>query len=255
MADEKVKTPLLIPYPDEQIIEAQIRTIVDRGVLPKASFWSELMTMRRQIGLRYLFHDWTEILFTLVLTLFAMLFLFHQTSGYLEAGQEDVYPFVFIVSPVLYLIIALLFFVAKRQSSTHEVEMTCKYNTFQLAAFRMLAFSLFCLAANAVLISFLMLIYGQFDFVRAYLMSASSLFLFSSAFLYVLRTFRSTAFQLSCLLVWIVLNLAACTYGGEWYRAWLDRIPLFVYAVLTIVGLLIYLRNIRLIPSMTDRKE
>ena len=129
-----------VPDLDDQTVRIQIDKIVSVGVKPKQSFPSYLKSMMQQVGLRHIFSDRLEITFiTLLVTMMIGLMVF--LPYYSEI--HDMYGYIFLLSPILFLVLSIFTYVRKTQNHTYDVEMACKYNVYQIIAFRMLVFSVF----------------------------------------------------------------------------------------------------------------
>ncbi|OWR28658.1 hypothetical protein CDO73_17295 [Saccharibacillus sp. O23] len=232
-----------VDYPTETEQRRQIGRIVQIALPKRLSFPAYVTEMYRQVGFRHLFRDLTEIVFVLLLGIgvwiFTALFAMEQRN------TELAYGFIFMVSPLLYLAISALFFAELRRSDTYAVEMACRYNVYQLASLRMLAFAAVCLVLNAALVCWLSLAYGSVDAPRGLLLSASSLMLFAAAFLYGLLRGRSTAARYGWVALWPVLNLILGIAAPRIYGLLMIQLPLYVYAVMFALGGWLYFRQIR----------
>ncbi|MBP1993635.1 hypothetical protein [Paenibacillus eucommiae] len=237
--------PFPIDFPDDSTIEAQIKSIVTKGLAPKESFYSYLKNMYGQLGFKYMFRDITEIIFALVLGFLILLFVAIGTHYSLAFRIDAMYSFIFIFSPVLYLITSIIFFIQKKNRVNYEVEMTCKYNIYQLAAFRMLVFSLICMALNAILIYFIMASFHQINFLYALMLSAASLFLFSTAFLYTIIRMSSSIAKYGLTIGWMLLNLLLFTFNTEQYTLFLSSLPIYVYVVIAAVCFFFYIKHLK----------
>ncbi|KNF08403.1 hypothetical protein CLPU_7c00310 [Gottschalkia purinilytica] len=240
------KDKFSIDMPDETIIEAQIDTIVKKGLNPKNSFYSDLKSMYKQIGFKYLFHDMLEITFT-VLIIFSMLLVPVIISSEIhdKVNSRYIYAFIFTVSPIMYLVISLLSFVNTKQKGTYEIEMTCKYNIYQLATLRMLVFSVLCILFNSIFVYTINVIYEQIDFLRAFIVSSTSLFLFSTIFLYMIIITRSKLIKYIVITSWIVLNSLLVVFNIDFYIYLLIKIPIYVHLVVTAICIYVYINKLK----------
>jgi len=118
-----------IDIPDEKTIKSQIDLIVTRGISKPKAFHAYLSEMYQQLGFRYLFRDATEILFVILLTFSVFVFgIFPIAESKVQIGT--LYSYLFVLSPILYMLIASIFVVNVYKRDTFEVEMTCKYHVF-----------------------------------------------------------------------------------------------------------------------------
>ncbi|MFB1051023.1 hypothetical protein [Paraliobacillus sp. JSM ZJ581] len=229
---------------DETSIQNEIRIIIEKGLDPKASFWSYLATMYKQIGFRFIFKDFAEILFTLSLSIVVVLSLILTSVDYIHVKNVNLYSIIFIWSPLIYFTMSYFFFINQKTKSTYEVEMTCKYDLFQLAAFRMLLFSVVSMLINSVFIY--TLVYNQgLNFFYAFLLSASSLFVFALIFLYVQTRTVNRVYKILFLVVWLIGNLMASYYSSNFYLRFLEQIPIYIYGFIAIGAIMLYIKNLK----------
>lgn len=238
------KEKLTIDYPDEQTIKSQIELIISKGVTKPKSFPKYLREMYQQLGFRYLFRDATELIFVVLLAVSVFLFGAFQAIEN-EMQVSKMYSFIFILSPILYILIATLFLVNVSRKSTFEVEMTCKYHVFQLAAFRMLVFSIVSVLINICLIIFLSMIIHTFKLFEALLISISSLSVFATIYLYVLQKFKSRFASYVMIAGWLMINFIPAVYSLEFYTFVLSQIPIYLYVVVSLGCLFVYLFRLK----------
>ncbi|GAA0433362.1 hypothetical protein GCM10008983_07500 [Lentibacillus halophilus] len=233
-----------IPFLNESSKQREISTIITNGLDPKASFWSYLANMYKQVGFRFMFKDFAEILFTLLISIVIVLAFILSSMDYMDTQNVNLYTIIFIWSPVTYLLMAYLFFLNQKKKTTYEVEMTCKYNLHQLAAFRMLAFSVVSMIINGLFI-YALNFQHDLNFLYAFLLSSSSLFLFALIFLYVQLHTKTRASKIILLTIWLSSNLLASYYNTNLYMNVLQQIPFYVYGVMAIVSIILYVKNLK----------
>ncbi|KQO17853.1 hypothetical protein [Paenibacillus sp. Leaf72] len=249
MKTDKTET---IELPSELEIEQQINLIVARGLVPKQTFSAYLRLMYTRLGFRYMFHDWTEIAFALASGSLLMLFALFLESSHSQVIEEDIYAAIFIGSPVLYLLVSTLFFVRRKHSDTYETEMVCKYNVYQLASLRMLAFSLICLALNVALVLAASAMFQHIHLLFALALSASSLFLFSVVFLYIILRIRSDITKYALISLWFAGNIGLKALFSTEYIQLLQTIPVSVYLLLTAVCGALYIKNLNQLRKLQN---
>ncbi|NGZ74018.1 hypothetical protein [Saccharibacillus alkalitolerans] len=232
-----------IDYPDEREIRLHVASIVEKALPVRPSFPAYIGGMYRQLGFRHLFRDLTEIVFVLLLGLGILVFM---ALFMLEnANADSLYAFIFIVSPLLYLAVSLIFFADLRRRDTYQVEMACRYNVYQLASLRMLTFSAVCLVLNAGFVCWIALTSGQVDLLRGLLLSASSLFAFAAAFLYGMLRGRTAAGRYATVGLWPLLNAGLWIAEPHGYRVLLSGVPIYAYLGLLLLGAAIYVGQAR----------
>ena len=233
-----------VPIPEEKFIDEEIQLILRKGLDPKASFWSYLVGMYKQVGLKFIFRDFAEILFTIVIAMVAASALIVGAAETPMMREINLYTLIFAWSPMTYLVMAYLFFMIQKKKPAYEVEMTCKYNLHQMSALRMLVFSIISMIVNGLIISLLMLEH-KVNFLYALLLSSSSLFLFALAFLYVMLRTHSGLSKLILFVGWMGGNLLASYYSHEYYLHVLKQIPFYVYGIIVVTGLVLYVKNLK----------
>ncbi|MCR1899148.1 hypothetical protein NSA47_09145 [Irregularibacter muris] len=246
------KHRLKIDFPNERIIESQIQKIISKGIKPKESFYGYVKNMYQRIGLRYIFHDATEIAFTFFIVAFILVRLTMGIAMETGVPDESIYSFIFIISPLLYLSMALVSFVNTRLNDTYDLEMTCKYNIYQLAAFRMLIFSITSIIANTLMIYFVTIIYRQMDFFTALMISTTSLFTFSTILLYGMQKRNIPIIRYFIVGGWILANLLLIIYSKKFYNMLLSHIPIYVYLVVAIGCIYTYIKNLKKLIFSSD---
>ncbi|WP_055669509.1 hypothetical protein [Desnuesiella massiliensis] len=243
-----------VDIPDEITVKKEIDIIVEKGMKPKESFCTYIKNMYKLIGVKYLFHDAIEIIFVILLFAFILSTLVINKELWSYQPKGSIYAFIVIVSPLLYLAISLLSFINTKQKGTYEIEMTCKYNLYQLAAFRMLVFSVLCILFNVALVGFISLMYAEISFLRALMISITSLFLFSTTFLYITLIMKSKITKFFVIGGWILINLFLCLSNIKSYINVLNTIPIYVYLVVTLLCIYGHIKRLKNIMSFRSIK-
>lgn len=246
------KNRLEIDYPKDAIIESQIQMIISQGMKPKESFYSYVKKMYRQIGLRNIFHDATEIAFTFFIVISVLLFVTIGAVRESGVADESIYSFIFITSPMIYLAMALVSFVNTKFNGTYELEMTFKYNIYQLAALRMLIFSVISIIVNTMMIYLVTIINQQMSFFTALMISTTSLFVFSTIFLYGMMKRNTSITKYLIVGGWIFSNLLLIIYSKEFYNTLLIFVPIHVYLVVILGCIYAYIKSLKKLMFSTD---
>ena len=220
-----------IPMPDGETIQKQVKLIVSQGVQPKVSFYSFLREMMSQVGWRHLFSDRLELglIFIIALSINSLLFLLPA-----NVDVQAIYGAIFLISPLVFLSLSIYAFVNKTENATYEVEMACKYNVYQIVAFRMLVFSIISIVTNTIAVSLVAMHFPNVEFLRAYMISTTSLFLFSVLFLYALMGRHSRKYVIGIVSLWLIANLSVQVVDASFYSAFLTKTPLVVYALVNL---------------------
>jgi hypothetical protein len=249
MNKEKFK----VDFPSDEDIARQIDLIVKKGLPKKETFFKQVYTMYRQLGFQFLFPNSIEIVFISILIVTFLFIAGLHARDYFEAEPGSVYTFIFVTSPLLYLTICSFSLYRTWDNRTYELEMTCKYDLFQLTAVRMLAFSILCFAVNTVFIIVMVNVYHHVLFVKAFLISTTGLFLFSTLTLFVLMNNQSKIIKISLLVGWTAVNLLAFIWSKNFYLLVLNNISISVYVVINVSLVVLYIKHLQ--KMMQFRKK
>ncbi|MBN3553912.1 hypothetical protein JYA63_06535 [Fictibacillus nanhaiensis] len=232
-----------IEYPTDSERGKQISYIVSVGLTKPKSFLSYLHEMYQQLGFRYLFRDATEILFTIGLALAVMLYGIFSLKSSIDT--QALYSFIFTLSPICFFALSSLFLVRALTKDTFSVEMTCKYHVFQLAAFRMLIFSLLTMVMNIVLIIVLSFLFQSIHILDALLLSCSSLSIFSVLYLYALRHAKGLYATYVMMTSWLIVNVLPAFLSQNMYSMFLSHVPAYVYGIVLIISIVLYVKTLK----------
>ncbi len=224
--------------------------IVDLGVRNKVSFLKYLKNVYKELGFKNIFHDKNE-LFIIIIT-FIILSL--TLPSYFERSIEDTYKFVFLIAPILYLITSIFSFYNSKENGAFEIEMTCKYNLYQLSAIRMFIFSVVTAIINTIIIFIGSLFNKELDVIRLVCVSITGLFLFSTIFLYVLIAFRSRVIKSFIIAGWIVINIFLSNLNSSIYNTLLTRAPIYMHIIITAICIALYVRNLNKLINFRREK-
>lgn len=240
------------PAPEEQ--RAAVQSIIKSGVPRRRSVVGDFMEMYRGLGFRIIFHDMADVIFLAFLGAASVfrLILGRFASGYSNRGA--VYTVLFTASPVLYFLLCLLAFWKERMSGTFEVKMSCKFTVYHLTAFRMMMFSCACISFNLAFV-WLSCAAGIFpNFWQTFLVTASSLFLFSVLFLFSLLFSGRPAAPAGAAGLWLAGNLLLHAFFPAGYERVLRWVPLYLHLAVIAVLAVLYLAGLkRLISRQKER--
>lgn len=248
------KDKLYIDMPDEITIQNEINSILEKGIKKEEPFYLYMKNMYGKIGVKYLFHDAGEIIFTVTLILTLLILAAANITSEINVKSESLYVFIMIVSPILYLVMSLLAFVIAKDRGTYEIMMTCKYNLYELAAFRMFVFSIICILSNVVLICTITARYDEINFWRAFVISVTSLFLFSTTFLYIMFITGRKFVKYIVIIGWIFINFALSIFNKNIYIELLTSMPIFVYLIVTAFCIYTYLKKLKKLINFSNMK-
>ncbi len=227
-----------------------MENIINLGMRKKTSFLKYLKNIYKELGFRSIFHDKNE-LFIIIIT-FIILSL--TLPSYFERNIEDTYKFVFLIAPILYLITSIFSFYNSKENGAFEIEMTCKYNLYQLSAIRMFIFSILTAVLNTIIIFISSLFNNELDVVRLVCISITGLFLFSTIFLYSLIAFRSRVIKSFIIAGWIVVNLFLSNLNSSIYNEFLTRAPIYMHIIITAICIALYIRNLNKLINFRREK-
>lgn len=231
-----------IPMPDDSTIDRQISQIVSKGLVRRESFSSYLRSMVQQVGWRHLFSDRLELSFIVMIAIgLYSLFLIMPIHG----DVQSLYAYIFLLSPILFLAFSIYTYMNKTQNATYDVEMACKYNVYQVVAFRMLAFSVSTMILNTLAIAFVAMKYEEIHFVRAFMISGTSLFLFSIILSIALMNRRTKGLVIVTITIWLLGNNILRSVNNEFYNGMLLHMPVIVYAVALLGCLILYMNYLK----------
>ncbi|WP_020615022.1 hypothetical protein [Paenibacillus daejeonensis] len=248
------KEKLVIPYPDEEGIQNEVERILASSMPPRRSFADYITLMLREVGLRHLFRDWTELTYVSLITISLLALMMTAYGSAASPVPAMTYVLLFTLSPVLYLSIALLFFAGKRDQETYQVEMVCKYNVYQLSALRMLVFGTAAIAVNTVGVGIGSWLLPHLDPIKGWLISMASLLLFGTAFLVFMRQSSGKVMRVLFIAGWLVMNLLLYQFNEFFYTVILNRIPLLGYAIWIVACGWYFVRCVRMLVTIHQKE-
>lgn len=232
-----------IKLPDEYTIQTQIQHIVDNGLQKKVSFFAYLKSMYQHIGLKHVFSDRIEYVIASVTAITFFIISFFM-PGPAEDQVDYLYSLIFLLSPILFTALSVYTYSNKIICGTFELEMSCKYNVFQIIAFRMLAFSVIAILLNTITILLMILKYEDIQFFRAFMISNTGLFTFSVLFLFIMMKRRSKIVAFAIIGGWTFINLILLSVNSSVYREIVFNLPLIVYALVILATSYFYFRSL-----------
>lgn len=233
-----------IPFPDIDKVEREIKTIVAKGVIVPEPFFKLLHIMYKQMGIRFLLRDTKEI--AVSITMMAILMVAIVVTGQDHPNSTpSFYGIIMLISPILYGLLSLLPFFNSKFSGTFEVEMTSKYNLYQIASFRMLVFSVFCFLLNTVWVLSMAVKFSSIQFVQAFMISTTSLLLFSLLFLYVLTILKTMLTKVAVVMGWMGINVLLLIIDSVFYYQLLVAVPWYLYGIIICLTAYLYVKKLK----------
>lgn len=229
-----------IDMPNDLEIKKQVNLILDKGLENKKSFYLYMKEMYKNIGFKNLFHDSSELIFIGVLFISIVVSRIISIRSDYMISKEKIYMLIFIISPLYYLLTNVFSLINVNENNTYDIEMICKYNLYQVAALRMLVFSVISILSSMV---FVLGLYNQINLLRGIMISITSIFLFS------ITKIKYYAARYIVIVGWIIGNGALLRLSSNQYFEFLQSLPLVVYALVTIISAFIYFKNIRILSN------
>ncbi|RDI41354.1 hypothetical protein [Falsibacillus pallidus] len=225
-----------IPMPDDETVKNEVRSITRLGLKQKEPFFPYMLRIGKVLGFKYLFTNTRDGMLLTISTLIAVIFFLNTISD-----APDIYGAVFLISPLLFMSLSLYELYMKKQNATFEVEMTAKYNLYQISAFRMLHFSILSIAGNTI--SFLPVVWkdSSLEFFTLFMISTTSLFIFAIVFLFVYTKKRSGLTANLIGMGWILANIGLRLINANGYNHFLMSLPAILYGIVLIGSVIIYL--------------
>lgn len=232
-----------IPMPDEQTIRTQVEQIVFEGSEQKESFLSYMKSMYQQIGLRHLFIDHSKLVLILFIV-FSLISIFFIQPLSVQVQVNDWYAFIFLISPIVFLVFSFYTYSNQIMNGTYDVEMVCKYNVYQIIAFRMLIFSIVSIVMNTMTLSIIVMANEDIQFMRAFMISITGLFSFSILYLYAMMKRRSTLAVAILIIGWFLGNILFRALSEKLYSNVLVSMPLLVYVIVLVCVIFGYIMHL-----------
>ena len=243
------KKEMNIDVPD--IDFEKIDSIVNKGVKSKISFIRYLINCFKELGFRNIFHDKTELVIIFLICILTLLpFMINLNN----LNIQGLYQFTFGMSPIMYLVAVLFSFYNSKEKGAFDIEMTCKYNLYQLSALRMCIFSLAGILINTLSIIIIWFIGRQIDVIRMIVISITGLFLFSVIFLYSLLKLKLTVSKYFVVSSWIIINLFLSKSNNEAYKEFLIKAPLLIHLIISGICIVLYIKNLNKLINYRYKK-
>ncbi|MBW6410790.1 hypothetical protein [Clostridium weizhouense] len=237
-----------IDFPSLEEVNVEINKILDKGFKKKKGFFQYIISTIKELGFKNIFHDKSELIFISIVSLIFFGFIGNQVV--LDISRKDIYiyklyEYIFIVSPIIYVIISLFSFINTRLKGTYEIEAVCKYNMYNLAAIRMFIFSIASMFLNSFLIVVIYFMSNIFNIIRAYVVSITSLFLFSTIFILTIIYLKRTIYKYLAISAWILVNLILMINENLLYINLITQAPLYIHLIVTIICIIIYIKALK----------
>lgn len=234
-------------------IEKNIEDILEKGLKEKRGFFRFLNSAKNDLGLKNIFIDKSELIFIgLIFIITITLFGLHFNKS-IDGNSEFIYKFKlynFIVAPIVYFIICSYSFINSKLNGTYEIQATCKYNFYNITAIRMFIFSIASILINMAIILAMFLFKRNFNFIEIFIISASSLFIFSVFYISILIYLKKIIYKYIAIIVWILgLVIIFSGVNNYWGKLFLEM-PIYIHLSITITFIIAYIKNLTKLMSV-----
>ena len=239
-----------IPMPDENEKSVAIETILAKGLIRRKSLFQQLNELYRNIGLRRIFWDITDIM---VITFMSTLLLVFVLKD-LIAQKSMVFGILFAISPFMFLFLSLITEAKERMTGLYELKMTCKYTIRQISAFRMLCFSGAGMAFSGLISVTLAFWDGNQEFWQILVISLCALFLYSLLMIAAMnRLHRNWSYYVPSI-VWALLSILPLKLFGEQWESFLRQVPFGIALGFLCILVWLYLWEIKQLIYSNERE-
>lgn len=234
--------------PSQYEKDKAIEDILFKGLSKPKSLWGYLSDIHRALGLRYIFFD---MAFPIVMTVFA-------TIGFIVLYpltlEQHIYTTLFAIAPIFFIFIVLFTETIEQINGMYELKMTCKYTIQQIAAFRVLCFSLL----GTVFCTFISLYFNQlsvaYSFFKTFSLSLCALFLCAFLTIFIMRHFNWKLINFIAMLFWIMIGFIPIWILGEQWELFLSQIPVAITMFVAVIACTLFLMEIKKLTN-THKRE
>jgi hypothetical protein len=245
-----------VKIPSEPEIKKSIDYIVDKGLKTEESFYNYLKNMIQNIGFKFLFNDFGELIFAVSLIIFIQLnsgYFFLNSANSLKI--QDIYFYLFIWSPIVFFVQMVISLNYSKYNGTFLIEMVCKYNIYQIIGLKMFVFSTVSILINTLNVYYISVMNSEIVFIKVLMISISSLFIFSLLFLYAMLKGTHKLTKYVVFICWIVIISVLKILFREYLFNVLDNIPIYIYAGVILVTLAVYISNLKKIIYLNNKRS
>lgn len=231
----------------EASIDENIDEILDKGLKEKQGFFGFLKSVKNELGFKNIFNDKSELVFIGLIFIITMIFFGLNFNENISKGIDFAYRFKvynFTVAPIIYFIICSYSFINSKLNKTYELQATCKYNFYNITAIRMFVFSVISIFINMSIILIMFLTKRNFNIIDTSIISATSLFIFSVLYILILVYLKKTIYKYIAIIIWIVSSVIIFTNLNSYFGKLFLNMPLYIHLLITIISIIIYIKNL-----------
>ncbi len=218
-----------------------IEEILSKGLSKPRSLWGYLCEIYCALGLRYIFLDTAQSILITVTAVIGFAMLYPLVSEYAA---------LFAAAPVFFVCIVLSTETIERGSGLYELKMACKYTIRQIAAFRVLCFSLMSAAGCSLISLYFSRQPVAYDFFRAFSLSLCALFLCSFLTIFLMRRFNWKWIHFSVIPLWISIGILPVWIWGSQWELFLSQIPVAITILVTVIACALFLMEIKILMNI-----
>jgi len=209
--------------------EKSINYIVEHGVVTTTMHYNNILNKVKFCNLKTAFYGIGDCIFIGIMA--GMIFWLML----LQVDSEFIGCWVYLVSPLTYIIIYSLAVWKEMVFKLYEMKMVCRYNMQLLSTFRMLYFSVINLMLNSTVILVMQAVGIKYvAFGKLFGISFAATFLYGIVMLIFRWKKKTVVSQLLCSITWIMLNILLISFFGKDFEKLLLDLP--GYIVMGIVG-------------------
>lgn len=232
-------------FEDINIPDFEIEEIVNEGIEEKESFFKYLKRMKNTLGLNIIFIDKLELIILGVVLTLALTLIGYNFDLSSVNRIKEFYGITFLFSPIIYLSMSLYGLVKSKENNMMEIEITCKYNIYQIATFRIFVFSIIGALINVFVIGLISLLGKNIGFVRLSIISISGVFLFSSIMLFIITKAKWKLGKYIYIVLWIGINLWISFFSNKIGNLIFLNMPIWIHFFIAIGAIVIYIKNLK----------
>lgn len=228
-------------------LEMNIEDILDKGLKEKQGFFKFLKVVKNELGFKNIFIDKSELLFIGSIFVITITFFGLQFNNSIDGDMEFIYKFKtynFIVAPIIYFVICSYSFINSKLNRTYEIQATCKYNFYNITAIRMFVFSIISMLVNTFIILAMFLTKRNFNFIETFIISATSLFIFSVLYIFTLIYLKKTLFKYMIIIMWIIGSIIVFLNFNNYFGKLFLDMPIYIHLIISLICLIGYTKNL-----------
>jgi hypothetical protein len=213
---------------NEREKNASIDYILSRGLAKPQTAGERIAEMTRALGLRFIFWDMGYSMFFAAVTLVIVFTVFRFVPNEYRCSAAVG------AAPLTLLLITLFAETSERASSLYELKQLCRCTVRQVAALRVICYSL----AGAAFTALIAAVRAQsaYEYLSLFPLCLSALFLCAVLGLYVLRRLRGRWAYAAYSAVWAIVNLSLPLSLGDAWEDALRAVPIAISVALAAIG-------------------